>query len=107
MNNKFQKYKDDVISHIIKNLIWAPIAALIPMVYALLEDIKTYLSNPDNSFWTSTTIAIIISVLFLLLLLIFWIIYHPRNPSTFPSKELFPPEIVFTPNFRAKKWRQN
>lgn len=56
-----KEHKDEIITHIIKNLIWLPIAAAIPIVYALLNFLYQSIKSSINVF--SIILLIILCVL--------------------------------------------
>ena len=57
-----RKYKDEIITHIIKNLIWIPIAATIPLVTKLVNILRDNIGN-QSQYITFSNILIVISIL--------------------------------------------
>lgn len=67
---KMSEHKDEIVTHIIKNLIWAPIAAIIPIVFALIKNILADIKESKNIL-TITNILIIVSIVIMVFLFIF------------------------------------
>ncbi len=57
-----KEHKDEIITSIIKNLIWAPIAALIPIGYNLINTLCLNIKN-GSDFFTASNILITICLL--------------------------------------------
>lgn len=71
MKYKLLDHKDEIITHLIKNLIWTPIAAILPMSIALVKSIFDTVKSQENKFFTSTNILIVLSILLLIGLFFF------------------------------------
>lgn len=68
-NYKLSEHKDEIITHIIKNLFWIPIAAIIPLVYKLINLLHDNIVV-NSKYITFPNILIIISLLLSLISLI-------------------------------------
>lgn len=62
---------DEIITHLIKNLVWLPIAAIVPMIVAIGKNIIEIIKIPDGSFFTWTNVLILLSILILIALCLF------------------------------------
>lgn len=57
-----KKHKDEIITHVIKNLIWVPIAAIIPIVYQIVKTLLEQFSNIENYLFILVLLSFIISI---------------------------------------------
>lgn len=71
---KLSEHKDEIITHIIKNLIWFPIAATIPIVGKLINYLHENI-NSKSQYITFTNISIVICVLLSVFSIILCIIF--------------------------------
>lgn len=92
---KISKYKDEIITYVIKNLIWAPIAAIIPIGFALWKNILLNIKKSEK-FFTTTNILIILSITIMVILFI--LLKINNNPNIYNGKN----DLLFS-KFRAKK----
>lgn len=67
MKYKLSEHKDEIITHIIKNSIWALIVTIIPMIIALTKSISKDI-NENKAFLSSESLWIILSIVVMIII---------------------------------------
>lgn len=83
-----KEHKDEIITSIIKNLIWAPIAALIPIGYNLINTLYLNIKNGSDLFTVSNiliAICLLLSVTSIIICIKLSCKYRKKSSSEDPS----------------------
>ncbi len=75
-------HKDEIITHVIKNLVWIPIAASMPIIYHIAQMLLIQYSNMNNYTIILAIISLIISIISIVLT-----IYQYRKNNYSKSQE--------------------
>lgn len=76
MKYNIKEHKDEIITHIIKNLVWLPIAAIIPIVYQI---VKTLLEKYKDDINNYLVILVAISLIMSLISIVITIYLYRKN----------------------------
>ena len=64
MKYKINEHKDELITDLLKKLIWVPIAAIVPIVSSLIKVLYNNIKANASSIFTPTNILIAVSIIF-------------------------------------------
>lgn len=80
MKYKITKHKDEIITGIIKNLIWFPIAAIIPLLWKLLCILYDNFTQ-NSEYITFQNILSLICLILSIISIILWIVYFIKRKN--------------------------
>lgn len=67
-----REHKDEIITHVIKNLVWFPIAAIIPIAYQIAKALLMQYNNINNHLVILVVISLIVSISSIVITIFFY-----------------------------------